>query len=571
MTRQFTVAQFEVCPRTSKPIINPHTGNAITLDEIFANLKRYKSFTYWACVIHDKDKYTQPDIDDMCCRLREECEKKDIKDETAITQYIEQNAWAKLGDDKNNHIQMAVKCDYAMEFEQIARLLGVPQHLVKKVTGKGALLDCTRYLTHEEEKQQKLGKHRYDDTEIHTSDSFADWRKQLDNQEEDTKIYGAGRTQIEKAILDVQNGRKTINQCFREMDGIDYDKAKKRLISARGDYLEKRAVLPNTRLSFYVEGSGGIGKDTLCLLLSRALFPDIEHIEDIAHNVSDPRIAFDKYDGQPVIIWSDMRAGQFIGDFGRRAVIENFFEIHPKPNASSVNIKYGSTRLTHHFNIINGIEPYRVFIEGLAGEYKDKNGIQHHAERHQLSQFFRRMPIIIPLRENDFDILINKGIFEGTREYSQYIEYANMVGSFAKLQRLYGGDTPRIIDMSKPAIEPIIEAKTIVIEKCNNPEYTEDEKQEVLKDFGKITGGMLHEMRMTDEEKQQRELDRQQKEHERQQAEKSAELQTMQRAFNAMCDYENIPTDYFDDTPTPSPDENEKALDIAGFKLAHAL
>jgi hypothetical protein len=423
--------------------------------------------------------------------LETEAKKADLKDESAINDYVTNNTYMVLGALKPRHIHIVIQSPSGLAFEQVGKWLGIPAHLIKPNQGRGALLDMVEYFTHEHENQQKLGKHLYSDDEVHTSGDFRNWREQLNNRKADEAIYGAGRTTTQKYILDVQNGRKTLNQCYREMDGIEYNKNLLALQRARGEYLAKGAIIPNTRINFYFEGGGGIGKDTACLLLARSLCPDIEFIEDIVFEVGGENVAFQRYDGQPVVIYSDVSAASLIKKFGRDMIKYNLLESHPKQYAGAINIKNSSTRLVNLFSIINGIEPYDKFLMGLAGEYTDKYGNHFEAETRQMGQFYRRVPIILPLREENFSILVNKGVFEGTREYEYYLEYTSTVANFGRASRFYGGNTPRLIEITKNAIAPIVEVEKVIREKCDSPEYTEAEEQELLQDFGKIKGGLL--------------------------------------------------------------------------------
>lgn len=188
--RQFTVCQFEKNPRTNEYIVD--------LNDIIKRLGSYTSFTEWACCIHDKDVYTDDAIDDMRYTLIKEAKKQGITDEVAVSEYISSNSWAKVGDIKGKHIHVVVKCANSLKIEHIANWLGVPEHLVKKVKGRGAFLDCLEYLTHENEKQQELGKYRYDDSEVITSASASDWRERLNLRKVDEDKYGVGKNLKQK-------------------------------------------------------------------------------------------------------------------------------------------------------------------------------------------------------------------------------------------------------------------------------------------------------------------------------------------------------------------------------------
>ncbi len=63
----------------------------------------------------------------------------------------------------------------------------VASNLSKSKSGRNTFLDCVQYLTHETEKQQALGKHHYDDSEIKAN---FDSRAQLVEREEMRLRYG---------------------------------------------------------------------------------------------------------------------------------------------------------------------------------------------------------------------------------------------------------------------------------------------------------------------------------------------------------------------------------------------
>ncbi len=489
--RQFTVCQFNYNPRTGAFLAN--------LTEITDNLARYKSFTEWAWVIHDRDVYTQDAIDEMNATLRNEAKKvQNLTDEASIAQYVGNNVWAKLGDKKGVHVHIVCKMKYALEIYKIADWLGVPEHLVHIIKGKGAFLDCTEYLTHEDEKQQKLGKIRYDDSEIHCSESFNDWRQRLDDRVIQEAKYGIGKTPVQKIIVDVARYGKTLRECSIEMDANDYIDNLAKLQKARHEYL-KTAPLPNSRITFYVCGKGGEGKGVCCRLLARALCPEINDMNSIMFPYGGQGVSFDNYDGQPVIIYSDMRAVDFMA-MGRKETLTAALEPHPHEDVGEINIKYGSVKLIHKFNIINGIEPYEEFIKGLAGEYTDKAGREHHAEKSNLEQFYRRVPVIIPINGDYFDILVNTGIFRGTREYDTYKSIASMVGSFAKLQQRCGNNEPLLIDMSKPLVDPIVEVTEHLKKKLDTPDMTEEQIRAEFEALG--YGIRINEDGTTDEKTQ---------------------------------------------------------------------
>lgn len=49
-------------------------------------------------------------------------------------------------------------------------------------------------------------------------------------------------------------------------------------------------------------------------------------------------------------------------------------------------------------------------------------------------QSYRRMPFIINLHEEDFDLLVNKGFLENSANFQEFEEYKNICGNFQKVR-----------------------------------------------------------------------------------------------------------------------------------------
>ena len=467
--RQFTVCQFERNPRTNEYIKD--------LNEIIKNLKSYTSFSDWAYCIHDKDLYTDDAIDDMRYALVREAKKEGITDESAISEYIKNNAWASVGDSKGKHIHIAVKCSTAVSIEQISNWLSVPEYLIKKVKGRGAFLDCVEYLTHENEKQQALGKHRYDDEEVFTSVSVADWRERLNSRKIDEEKYGAGKNRKQKYIIDVSKYGMTLNQCFKELDGDEYIGMLGKLQRARQEYLTRNSLLPNTRINIYVYGAGGTGKDVFSELLAYALYPEYEDIRDITFGIGDGHSTFDGYDGQPVITWSDVRAGHFFA-LGKRLTLTTL-DPHPKQQGGNVDVKFGNTRLVNSYNIVNGVEQYHFFIKDISERFRESGNIE---------QFYRRFPVVIFLSPNKFTIFVNSGIYFQNGNYSKYEIYKEISGSFAELQRYCGSDKELLKKISRGAISPVVDVINDIKSKLDSPELSQED---IILHFDKLGFGSV--------------------------------------------------------------------------------
>jgi hypothetical protein len=81
---------------------------------------------------------------------------------------------------------------------------------------------------------------------------------------------------------------------------------------------------------------------------------------------------------------------------------ENVFNVFdPHPADIQQNIKYGSVRLNNEINIVNGIETWSEFLDGLAGDY-NKRGNRQKAE--DKGQSYRRFPFFLVLHEEDYEL-----------------------------------------------------------------------------------------------------------------------------------------------------------------------
>lgn len=420
-------------------------------EENIKNCISHRTIKDWAYIRHDKDVYTLEDI------------KKLMKIYSAIPM--------KTGDPKPAHWHGVLRTDRAVDVNTIAKWLNVPpQQIEIPRGGNRAFLDCVEYLTHEDDKQQAQGKYLYPDEEVKSN---FDFRKALIDRQEKLLRYGKELNEYEQMISDVLYYGKTLAECAKD-DPYTYMNHCLTLERYRHKYLVEVAPVPSLRINVYIDGPGGIGKNTASRVLAKLLFPDIEtpYFECGGSGVN-----FQNYDGEPVIIWNDKRARDFISEFGRG---ETFDILDSHPTNSTHNIKYGQTKLINSVNIINGVEDYKTFIDGLSGEYTDKTGTHYKAE--DKGQARRRLPIILCLREEYFDILLNKGVAEGTREFDQYYSYNNIVGNFAMLaQRLEGHAQITVGQkMLQPALDGIEKIKANETKKISNVENIPDE----FRDFG---------------------------------------------------------------------------------------
>ena len=453
--RTFNVMQYEK---------HPETGEQLITEDIIIKALNHKSIKQWAYICHDDDVYSQKD---------EEDDPKHVQ-----------------GQKKPRHWHIVMQCNNAVEVSVIAKWLRIPENFVDVPKGAGAFLDCVQYLTHEDDKQQGLGKRLYEDDRVKAN---FDFRQSLDRRTANRLKYGRDLDPKDQMRHNVMYDGWSLKQC-EQADKIAYMADFEKLKKYRMDYIQNRAPLPALRINYYVDGKGGMGKNVACRALAKSLYPDLSD-DECYFELGGNNVSFEGYDGPPVIIWNDCRAIDLIMRFGRGEVFD-IFDSHP--TTAKHNIKYGSVKLINCVNIVNGIQPYTEFLDSLAGEYEDKYGNKNEAE--DKGQTYRRFPIILCLREQDFDVLLNKGVANGTREYEQYIATRGLQGSFGMLAKRLEGRAREVVtvNMLKPALEATEKVKISETEKIEDPDQIPDE----FKAYG--TGGVVEDtdgfMSVPDEE-----------------------------------------------------------------------
>lgn len=457
---------------------HPHTGELITQTDAQGNVLRdkdgtvlhfglnegkiaaameHKTIKEWAYICHDADVYSEKD----------ELDDKDKHE----------------GDVKPRHWHLVCRSDKPLEVDTLARWLGIPSQYIDVPKGHGAFLDCVAYLTHEDEEQQAQGKTLYPDDAVRAN---FDWRKAIEDRKRKQKKYGKDLTKKEEYRLRVAEEGVSLLQIMDE-DMNAYIADEDRLRKCRAIYLMHRAPRPAIRLNYYVCGHGGEGKSFFSKAVARALFPHLTRDEEIFFVVGAHNVAFEGYDGQPVIIWDDFRAYELLRACGGRG---NFFKIFDTTGASGgggrQNVKGSSTMLINTINIVNSVQPMWEFLNALVGEYEDADGKKHTSEQAEKSQAYRRFPMLIPLAADDFDIMINKGFVNNdAREYQDYMQYANVRGNLRKIAAMCKGREDLLREYERRIMLPVVNAHHYIEESRTTSEMSEEEIRAALADVGK--------------------------------------------------------------------------------------
>jgi len=433
-------------------VINQNTEETLLDEDTIIDGLEHKTIKEWQYVLHDKDVYTEED------------EKN--------------NPEHKAGESKPHHWHIAINCNNRLEIETIAKWFNVPANCIHVPKGKGAgrFLDIVEYNTHEHPRQQIKGKYRYPDEEVKSN---FNWRERLNHRKADKEKYGADLSEKDRMRYDVLYNGKTLRQCMAQ-DRLLYMEDFERLKKLRLQFISMQKP-PKTRLNYYISGEGGVGKGLMSKALARSMYPQYEDDEDIFFEVGAKGAAFEEYDGQPVIIWNDRRAGELLRELNGRGNVFNVFDTHPSKQKQ--NIKYSSINLCNEINIVNSVDSYIEFLEGLAGNYTDRNGEEHRAE--DKGQSYRRFPFIIPLHLEDFDLLINKGFMEDTNKYEEYIAYRQIIGNMQKLHSACGQNEKLLREIEQQMVKPVIEKHEEVMEKFKHSAQDEDAIRNQFKDYGK--------------------------------------------------------------------------------------
>lgn len=360
--------------------------------------------TLWAYIGHDADTYSEEDI----ARRRDHAPED-----------------AQVGDPKPLHVHNVVLRKSEASVMTIAKAFGVPPQNVEVKSTRAYPYLC-EYLTHEHPDQQDKGKHLYERDEVVTNDPNI-WDKVDGLKEKRTK-----KKVDEKAIFKkVSDGELTLADVREQYPDIYVKKGNlSHMRILRNDYIS-RLVPPSKVMNIYICGDGGKGKDAAAVAIAKALK---ELFGWRIFKVGADNVTFENYDGEEIIIWEDKRAASFIHVCGGRG--DAFRVLGPYRKDTDrmvVNVKNSKVTLANHVNIITAVTPYRTFISGLAGTYKDRYNVEQNAEDE--GQAYRRIQIVIEVERGSYTVHVNKGFAEGTGEYFDYFTTSGIAQNFEQLYR----------------------------------------------------------------------------------------------------------------------------------------
>lgn len=409
--------------------VHPDSGATLITKERVEQAVRRKGNLRTAWIDHDRDAYSEEDV--------------------------AANPRAVLGQLKPAHVHVVEERRNSTSVAAVARAYGLPPEQVEVAKGRGAFLDCCEYLTHEHTQQQASGKHLYDDGAVHAN---FDFRGALDRHRVQRAGHGEAQensrlSAVDRLAMMVQNDGLTLMEA-EALDPLAYNRGETRLVRARSTYLAKQPQ-PPYRMNIYLFGEGGTGKDALARAMARQMVPGdwVPGAKEPFFVLGGDNVGWEGYDGEPVVIIEEARAGSLIKSFGRK---ELFAFLNPFPGRQKLNIKNSSVLPVNIITIMTGPDDYETFLDGLAGEYTDRSGTRFTAENK--SQSYRRFPMIIPVRDDEFDLMVNKGFVDNTSEYREYYRYQGVRQNIRQvLRRVKGIEDPG----RRVEVQLAIEAKQV--------------------------------------------------------------------------------------------------------------
>lgn len=443
---------------------------------------------------HKCDLYLEEDENEEIRTLTNRYRASGSTDEGGLDDYLRLHRKIFAGNQKPAHIHAVIRNESTdnrgnhnnMRLSALSKKLGIPKSCFQSKFdnsdrgGSDGFIDGIRYLTHETDKAIEDGKYQYPES-IRTVNF--DWKTEYEQSLESREKYGKHNMTPGKIMqYGVLYEGKTLRECEAE-DPVLYMENLDRLKRLRLEYITRQAP-PAHRINYYLYGKGGVGKDLMSRSLARALFPQYQSDDDIFFIVGGDKVPFDGYDGQPVLIWSDRRAGGLIKTLGGRENFFNVFETHPTKQRQ--NVKFGSVNLCNLVNIVNGQESYSAFLDGIAGEYKDRDGIQHDAE--DKNQSYRRFPFIIPLHDEDFDLMINKGYMDDDMSlFQEYYQYMGIRGNMQQIAIRCGGENSLYKKTTAKVLKPVTDKHSEAIERHKQVSPSDEEIERWLeeKQYGK--------------------------------------------------------------------------------------
>ncbi len=386
----------------------------------------------YARIIHNRDKYTEDEVQEA---------EREV--ESGIRRSL-----IKVGELKPEHIHCCLQFKDAVTLSVVARKLGVSELMIRyvrvnRVGGEQTFSDICAYLCHERQPEKTL--YSYDDVvcTFDYSEMMCKYvKKQVRKNRANNRLRGVTLAEFKSKHLNMMAAGEESISSFIDKFGYDaYEANKKHYDNAVAYYMKTRYQGEGFRLTYLITGPSTVGKTPLAKFLACSIFKEIKNPREVFFCTGDNGAVLQSYNGQPVIIWDDYRAIDFLQTFQRKVIFNSLFAVHPDP--VDFNIKYGCTVLRHTLNIITCINDINRFTRELVGEYTDRYGYVHSSEDSYVLQAYKRIWGLSEVTEEDINFQVNTGYYKNSDDmpssyyYRQYKKLAIVSNNTRELAEKY--------------------------------------------------------------------------------------------------------------------------------------
>ncbi|MBO6301129.1 MAG: hypothetical protein J6N15_01680, partial [Ruminiclostridium sp.] len=97
---------------------------------------------------------------------------------------------------------------------------------------------------------------------------------------------------------------------------------------------------------------------------------------------------------------------------------------------------------------------------------------------------YRRFTFFLVLHEVDYDLVMNKGVLEGTRVFEQYMIYKGIRGNMRKIADRAGSNYELYNMVTRKALKPVTDKHAELEDKLQHEQQGTDE--EILAEFADV-------------------------------------------------------------------------------------
>ena len=183
-----------------------------------------------------------------------------------------------------------------------------------------------------------------------------------------------------------------------------------------------------------------------------------------------------------MIIWNDFRAHELLKCLGGKGNVFTVFDTFPS-GRSRQNKKYGSTTLINSVNIVNSVQNFTEFLDTLVKndpKFNDDN--QNQSE--DKGQSYRRFPIILDLKQDNFAIYVNTGVFGENGNYECFSLFSRLKGSMKTIAQKLNNNPKMRMKIENQTVQPVIQLYNQLINLLKGYQMTDDEIMDEFKDYG---------------------------------------------------------------------------------------